>query len=108
MILCESNIIQKHNEEGGKEILEVGGSVAFANMAQKRMELGNGSQRSPEHLGKDEVGAKCTGRKCVSCSIREQRSKLRREMSLRSAPDKMIAGISCFYGNCSPMNQKTV
>lgn len=24
---------------------------------------------SPEHLGKDEVGAKCTGRKCVSCSI---------------------------------------
>jgi len=29
-------------------------------------------------------------------------------MSLQSAPDEMIAGISCFYGNCSPMNQKTV
>lgn len=49
MILCESNTIQKHNEEGGKEILEVGGSVAFANMAQKRMELGNGSQRTCIH-----------------------------------------------------------
>ncbi|CAN8204822.1 unnamed protein product [Coccothraustes coccothraustes] len=45
MILCESNIIQKHKEEGGKEILEAGGSVAFANTAQKRMEFGNGSQR---------------------------------------------------------------
>lgn len=49
-MLCESNIIQRHNEERGKEILKAGGSVAFANMAQKRMEFGNGSQGSTHTL----------------------------------------------------------
>lgn len=44
MILCKSNVIQKHNEKRGKEILKVGESVAFATTAQERMEFGNGTQ----------------------------------------------------------------
>lgn len=39
-------MIQKLKEERGKEILKAGGSVAFANTAQKRMEFGNGSRKT--------------------------------------------------------------
>lgn len=46
MMLSESNMIQKLKEERGKEILKVGGSVTFANTAQKRMEFGNGLRRT--------------------------------------------------------------